>query len=316
MDDMIDCLEMASSSQPMRIVSSSDVYSTQSPMNMNVNVNMNVNDYYRSNLPFHQHGQHGQRPSSPFAGEDGDHGNDSTKGTHLGRESMEGSHTLREELTGFVSTVVHRASGTLYSVFVFWDGQRNEMMMMSGSEGKMAERDNTSSAKHSQEGSNTSLDRLSTFRPSIESHLDSLSASTYIVDTPLNPGEGCLLSDVYAGLIRVEPSYLVRARFAYFERTTVQDLRICVYQPKEREMERLSEEEMNHPAYRVTSVWTIQGELDAVALTQMKMRVQEQAIGSRHPSPVIQFQSIPVGIFSSPSSPLSQRKMNKRFGDN
>ena len=258
---------------------------------------------------------------------------------------MNESVCSRNGLTGFVVTVVHRKSGTLFSVFVYWDGQgvsvlnspsplpptithtptptpttRSEYSYhhhhhhtvsndrSSVEEGSRTHKQQRSEGmmmgRMSNEDMLAQADRYSSpLRLSTASHLDSLSATTYPTVISLQSGESLVLGDVYAGLIRTDPSNLSHARFSLIERSSIQDIRICVYQPdlqeeddsRQRKANEQLEKEM-YPCYRVTSVWTIRGDMDAVALTKMKMRMDNSMGQDRLLSSSIQFRTIPVGI--------------------
>ena len=68
------------------------------------------------------------------------------------------------------------------------------------------------------------------------------------------------------GLFRTEASALAHAKMEFIERGAIQDVRLCAWLPDSDSMQ---------PRYHVTSVWTLNGDVDSVTLAQMK--IQEEA---------------------------------------
>lgn len=83
------------------------------------------------------------------------------------------------------------------------------------------------------------------------------------------------------GLFRVEPGSLQGAEIEFMEQTTIQEIRLCVREHDE------------NGKLHISCVWDLRGEIDAVALAQLKLQ-EDMPIASVSHS--ITLTSIPVWL--------------------
>lgn len=211
------------------------------------------------------------------------------------------------DLTGFLISCINETSGIVYSLFVYWDARSHMLQSRplphgSGSQGSGPTREScpvpsrlqASSEMTILPASHTSEDTTS--ENSNQSRVDVTSlcrsvpsaARCSLIDGyslksgvhtredsfSVSSGKPLFFRDLFVGLFRAEPSALAHAKMEFIERGAIQDVRLCAWLPD-------SEHSMQ-PRYHVTSVWTLNGDVDSVTLAQMKIQEDATSPASAH----------------------------------
>lgn len=214
------------------------------------------------------------------------------------KESRE--HLPGNDLTGFLISCINETSGIVYSLFVYWDARSHALQARTLPHGSSAQGSGPAREREScpmpsrpqaltertippashtsedtvSENSNQSRVEVTSLCRSVPSAarcslIDGYSLKSGVharEDSSSGSGKPLFFRDLFVGLFRTEASALAHAKMEFIERGAIQDVRLCAWLPDSDSMQ---------PRYHVTSVWTLNGDVDSVTLAQMK--IQEEA---------------------------------------
>ena len=197
---------------------------------------------------------------------------------HGSRASCLSSYS--RDLTGFVLSCVNCSVGILYSLFIFWDSQShsihsnpiqfdppvvtpmssNQVLPLPPLQSHASMTDDSNSYTSNQTRVEVALSQSTAV--SFVSHPETLSfpSSQFGETISINSSESCAFKDIFVGLFRVEPGSLQGAEIEFMEQTTIQEIRLCV------------REQGENGKLHISNVWDLRGEVDAVALAQLKLQ--------------------------------------------